>query len=231
MRCGLLHQAHIALKETDLQILTDRPLDKDFAKERIYFYRSQIEDYIVKDRRFLVALKPLAVELQAHSVVREMAKAARSAGVGPMAAVAGAIAQFLGKDLLRKGYREVVIENGGDLFLCAKRALKVGIYAGRSKAFRGLGLKIKPEDMPLGLCTSSGTLGHSLSFGLTDATVILARSAALADAVATAAGNRVKDKNDLGEAAAFTQSVKGVLGGVIIIENALISWGIVELAR
>ena len=83
--------------------------------------------------------------------------------------------------------------------------------------------------MPLGLCTSSGTIGHSLSFGLADAVVILSKSAILADAAATAVGNRVKDKKDLEKAAAFAGSIKGVLGGVIIIKNTLISWGEVEL--
>jgi len=226
-----LYQARVIVRETDLQVLTDKPVDEVFIKERINLYRRNIEDYIAKDRRFLTTLKPLAVELNAPPIVKEMAKAASCANVGPMAAVAGAVAEFLGRDLLRIGYKDVVIENGGDIFLAERKACKVGIYGGKLKLFKGLSLKIKAEDTPMGICTSSGTIGHSLSFGLADSVTILSKNASLADAVATAVANRVRSKNDLQKSVDFAKSIKGILGVIIIIKSHLISWGKVEFAK
>lgn len=222
---------HIVERETDLQILTNKTLDRDFVKERIRAYRWDIEGYIDKDRRFLVALKPIAVELNAPPIIKEMSEAVKLANVGPMASVAGAIAEFLGRDLLRKGYRDVIIENGGDIFLKTTKTRAVGIYTGRSMLWQGLKLKIKPKDTPLGICTSSGTIGHSLSFGLADAVVILSKRAALCDAVATATANLVESKADLEKALGFARAIKGVCGVVIILKNNLISCGKVEFVK
>lgn len=226
-----LYQARIIARETDLQILTDRPLDKIFCEERIYKYRRAIEDYIAKDRRFLTTLKPIPVELNALPIVKEMAKHAQKANVGPMATVAGAIAEFLGRDLLKKGYKDIIIENGGDIFLKTSKNRSVAVYAGRSGVWKRLRLKIKPLDTPIGICTSSGTFGHSLSFGCADCVVILSKNTVLADAIATATGNRVQSKKDLQSALDFAKSIKNVLGVVIIIKNHLISWGKVEFVH
>lgn len=223
--------AHIMDKETDLQILTNKPLDKDFLKERIRQYRWDIENYIIRDRRFLTALKPIAVELTAADIVKRMSEASRLADVGPMATVAGAIAEFLGRDLLNKGYKEVIIENGGDIFLSSRKVRTVGIYPGRLKLWRGLGIKIKPKITPIGIATSSGTLGHSLSFGCADSVVILSKNVALADAVATATANRINSKKDISFALNFSRSIKGICGAVVILRNNLASWGKIELVR
>ena len=225
-----LFLSHFMDRETDLQVLTNKPLDRDFLKERIRLYRFDIEGYINKDRRFLTSLKPLAVELDAPSIVKEMEKCARLANVGPMAGVAGAIAEFLGRDLLKKGYKDVIIENGGDIFLKTTKIRKIGIYAGRYKAWNKLSLKIKPSDTPLGICASSGTIGHSLSFGCADSVIILSKNTCLADAVATATGNLVNSKQDLQKAVDFAKSIRGIMGAAIIIKNDLISWGKIELA-
>jgi ApbE superfamily uncharacterized protein (UPF0280 family) len=223
-----LYLTHILEKETDLQILTDKPLDKNFVKERIRLYRWNIENYIDRDRRFLVALKPIAVELNAPLIVKQMAEQSKKANVGPLAAVAGAVAEFLGRDLLKKGYKDVIIENGGDIFLKTRKICTIGICAGKSKLWNKLSLKVKPKDTPMGICTSSGTIGHSLSFGCADGVIILSKNTALADAVATAAGNLVKSKEDLQRAVDFAKSIRGVLGVAIIVKNSLISWGKIE---
>lgn len=228
---GALHEARLCVRETDVHILADRPVDEPFCRERIRAYRGQIEDYIsYKEPRFFSSLSPVPVEAGAPAIVRAMAAQSRKADVGPMAAVAGAIAQFLGKDLLRLGYGTVIVENGGDIFLRAERKTTVGIYAGRSRFSRALSLSFAPEGMPLGVCTSSGTIGHSLSFGNADSVTIVAGDALLADACATAVGNRVKVKKDLAGAIGFARSVRGVRGALVIMGDSLASWGAIELS-
>lgn len=226
-----LRLVHIMDRETDLQIFSNKAIDREFLKERIRQYRWDIENYIIKDKRFLTALKQIEVELDAPDIVKEMAKAAKIADVGPMAAVAGAIAEFLGRDLLKKGYKEVIVENGGDIFLASRRARIIGMYSGKSRLWQGLSLKIRPKITPIGICTSSGTIGHSLSFGCADSVVVLSKNAALADAAATAIANRINSKEDLSPALNFSRSIKGIYGAVIIFRNNLASWGKVELVR
>lgn len=220
-----LYLSRITAKETDLVILTNKRLDREFIEERIRSYRWDIESYIAKDRRFLTALKPIAVELAAPAIIKEMAASAQAANVGPMASVAGAIAQFLGRDLLKQGYKDVIVENGGDIFLKTTRSRRVGVYAGGLRLWSKLVLEIKPKDTPVGICTSSGTIGHSLSFGCADSVVILSKSASLADAAATATANRIKSKQDLKPALDFAKGITGVLGVVIIMKNNLLTWG------
>ena len=124
-------------------------------------------------------------------LVKEMIRVSTLANVGPMAAVAGAMAEFVSKDLLKIS-KQVIVENGGDIYLATSRERTIGIYAGTSPLSMKLGITISPEDSPLGVCTSSGTVGPSLSFGKADAVCILSKSAALADAAATAVGNVVR---------------------------------------
>ncbi|MBU1869377.1 MAG: UPF0280 family protein [Candidatus Omnitrophica bacterium] len=151
--------------------------------------------------------------------------------VGPMATVAGAIAELLGRELLKAGYKDVIVENGGDIFMSSRKSRLIGIYSGRSKLWNKLKLKINPKDMPIAVCTSSGTMGHSLSFGAADSVVIISKSAALSDAVATSVCNRVQSRKDLQPALDFAKSIKGVLGCVIIFKSYLASWGKVEFAK
>jgi len=229
---GDLFRTHLMVQETDLLILTDKPVDKGFVLSRIKFYRDKIEEYInYKDRRFLAALKPVTVEFASHRIIKEMAGQSAKANVGPMASVAGAIAQFLGRDLLAKGFRDVIIENGGDIFMKSSRPVKVGLYAGKNKSLNKVNLKIQPEQTPLGICTSSATIGHSVSFGNADNVVIIASSAVLADALATAVCNKVKSADDIKRAIEFGSSIRGVKGIIIILGNILATWGKVELTR
>jgi len=225
-----LCQIRVVVRETDVQIMTERPVDKGLCERKLEELHRQIQSYISRDPRFLTALRPLPVERSAAPIIKQMSIAARRAGVGPMAAVAGAVAQSLGRELLRRNYREVIIENGGDIFLKTARPRLIGIYAGSSGVFNRLFLKPSPADTPLGICTSSGTVGHSLSFGLADAAVVISNDAALADAVATATANLVRSRQDLEKAVAFTRSVKGVSGAVVIIKKQLVSWGNITFA-
>jgi hypothetical protein len=162
-------------------------------------------------------------------VVKEMIAAARRVGVGPMAAVAGALAERVGRALSSLS-EEVIVENGGDLFLSIRRPATVALYAGKSPLSRRVGLKIDPALSPLGVCTSSGTVGHSFSFGRADAACVLAPAAALADAAATALGNRVPDAGGIPLALEWAAGVPELIGAVVIVGDKLGAWGRVELA-
>lgn len=226
---GRLLRRRVVVEETDILIYTDRQVDRAYCIERIRSYRRQIRSYIARDERFLNSLEPVPVEKRAAPIVRDMAAAGHKADVGPMAAVAGAIAQRLGEDLLNRGCRDVIVENGGDIYLNMRTAVTVGLFAGSSLLSGRLRLRLEPGLMPCGVCTSSGTVGHSLSFGKADAAVIIAGNAALADAVATAAGNRIACINDLERAVRFARSVRGVRGALFIIDDTMASWGAVTL--
>ncbi|MFZ5596086.1 MAG: UPF0280 family protein [Bacillota bacterium] len=213
-----------AVKETDLDIGIRKERFNDtiipLVENIIIHFRGQIEDYIKTDPVFLKSHVPHEVLPGAPAIVVEMAGAARAAGVGPMAAVAGAIAQRVGRELQRIS-RDVIVENGGDIYLKTKRNRYIGIYAGKSSFSNRLAIEVHPGDTPMGICTSSGTLGHSLSYGCADAVVILSGSTALADAVATAAGNMVRSQDDLEKAVDFALSVPGITGAMAILNKKM----------
>jgi ApbE superfamily uncharacterized protein (UPF0280 family) len=147
-----------------------------------------------------------------------------------MAAVAGAMAEWVAKDLLSLS-KEVIIENGGDIYLATSKERRIGIYAGDSPLSLKIGIVIRPEENPIGVCTSSGTVGHSLSFGKADAVCILSKSAALADAVATAVGNVVQEKKDIEYGLDMARGIEGVLGVLIIVGEKMGVWGNVTLTQ
>jgi ApbE superfamily uncharacterized protein (UPF0280 family) len=146
-----------------------------------------------------------------------------------MAAVAGAIAEAVGRDLAAFT-PEVIVENGGDIFLKVSRKTLVGIYAGDSSLSRRIALEIMPRETPLGMCTSSGTVGHSLSLGNADAVIVLSPSTALADAAATALCNMVKAADDITQAIEKAQGIEGLRGLVIIMGDKMGVWGKVRIA-
>ncbi|MFC1658777.1 UPF0280 family protein, partial [Candidatus Omnitrophota bacterium] len=134
VNAGDLLKTRIILEETDLLILSPSRLDAKFVRERIYCFRQDIKDYIIKDKRFAFSLKPLTVEIHSPPIIRLMAGAAEICNVGPMASVAGSIAQLLALDLERRGHREVIIENGGDIFISRqKKERSVAVFAGQRK--------------------------------------------------------------------------------------------------
>jgi ApbE superfamily uncharacterized protein (UPF0280 family) len=216
-------------KETDLYIRATANLQRK-AIRLVSKYRRQLEKYIEKYPVFQTSLEPVSVAENAPEIVKQMAKAGKKAGVGPMAAVAGAIAEGVGKELLEFS-PEIIVENGGDIFLKILKKRVVGIYAGSSPLTGKIGLEISPRETPLGVCTSSGTVGHSLSFGKADAVVVTAASAALADAAATAIGNRVKQPGDIDKALELAREIGGLKGAVIIIGKDIGGWGEVKLCE
>lgn len=222
----------VKLKETDLAIGVDREsFDEELVElveKTVIRLRGDLESYIALSPEFRTSFVPVPALPGAPSVVMSMVRAAAKAGVGPMAAVAGAIAQEVGRKLELR-VREVVVENGGDIYLNGKRERIIGIFAGDSPFSNRIGLKIRGTEMPVGVCTSSGTVGPSVSLGRADAAVIKAKSAALADAVATGAGNLVQNESDLVKALEYAQAIDGVLGVIVIKKDKLAVWGEMEM--
>jgi len=220
---------NIVVKETDLYISAATNLQRK-ATRITEKYRNILERYIERHPPFLTSLEPLPVGEGAPAIVKSMAEATAKAGVGPMASVAGAIAEFVGKELLSFS-PEIIIENGGDIYLKILKNKLVGIYAGDSPLTGKIGLEIAGEDTPLGICTSSGTVGHSLSYGKADAIVVLAKSATLADACATATGNLITGAGDIPKGIEFARSIDGLIGLVIIVKEDIGLWGEIKLRQ
>lgn len=179
--------------------------------------RLEIRQYIRDHPWFWSSLEPLEIEEDAPVIVKRMAEASREVGVGPMATVAGAIAQTVIEALVEKGASHVVFDNGGDIAMFLDHPIVAGIYTGR-RGVRNLGLHIDVTHRLLGLCTSSATVGPSLSFGGTDASTVFADDVFLADAAATALGNVVTTR-DGGHVESKIRQVliKGVRGAMVVI--------------
>jgi len=216
-------------KETDLYIRAASNLQRK-AERIVLKYRKQLETYIQKNAEFQTSLKPLPMPENAPRIVKAMIEAGRKANVGPMASIAGAIAEFVGKELLEFS-PEIIVENGGDIFLKVNSKKVVGIYAGNSPLSGKIGIEVNPQETPLGICTSSGTVGHSLSFGNADAVITVAASATLADAAATAVCNLIQKPADINPAIEHGRSISGLKGIVIIMGGDIGVWGSVKLCE
>jgi ApbE superfamily uncharacterized protein (UPF0280 family) len=219
----------VLIKETDLLVSSSKDLRKQ-TRDSVYHYRRQLEDYIKSKPNFLSTLLPYPEDLFAPEIIREMISATRIFNIGPMAAVAGTIAQFVGRDLLQYT-EELIVENGGDIFLKTERPVTVSIFAGSSKLSDKLGIVIYPEQMPAGICTSSATVGHSLSLGKADSVCIISSKASIADAAATALGNRITNQFTLKREIESMRESKDIKGGMVIIGKTMASWGEIELTK
>jgi uncharacterized protein len=220
---------HVSVRETDLYIAADCDLS-EIALDSVIKHRNYLESYIQQHPTFLKSFVPVPSNRLAPAIVRDMIEAGITAQVGPMAAVAGAMAQFVGADLL--GHSEnVIVENGGDIFMKTFNERRVSIFAGESSLSQKLVLRIMPSEMPLGVCTSSATVGPSVSFGRADAVCVLSQSACLADAAASLIGNQVKTPGDIKKALNLGSEIPGVKGIVIIMGETMGAWGQIEFCE
>ena len=226
--CGAdLLSFRVVCQETDLMVQADRLLEYE-AREQVLVCRGHIEGYIQRYPDFATTLVPWQEPIVVPEIVREMICAGNAAGVGPMAAVAGAVAEAVGRELLNYS-RQVVVENGGDVFLKTDRPVVAGLFAGNSPLCMKMGIKMPDAHDGMGLCTSSGTVGHSLSIGSADAVCVVSHSCALADAAATAIGNRIRSPREFKSAIAFGKRIAGVLGIVVVTGREMGAWGQIEL--
>ncbi len=214
-------------KETELFICAGKPLENE-ALSAVIELRQVLDDYISRNPNFKTSLVPLEPEPTAHPVITGMCAAGRAAGVGPMAAIAGAFAAYVGEELL-KAADKVIVENGGDIFMYTGDVRTVAIYAGNSPLTMKLGLRADSREMPISVCTSSGTVGPSLSFGKADAAAVVSRSACLADACATRLGNELKTPEDIQRALEAIYGIEGVIGAVAVMGGKCGAIGDIEL--
>lgn len=216
------------VKETDLYVAVDeasyRPWLEQFVEQRVLYYRTLLEQFIAREPEFRTTLQPYLLGTEVPALVLAMTRAGNRAGVGPMAAVAGAIAEYVGRDLLPQ-VKQVMVENGGDIYCHVTEEVTVGVYAGASPLSNRFTVAVAPQAEDFGVCTSSGTVGPSLSYGRADAAMIVSSSTILADAVATATGNRVQSVHDLAAALAWARQIPGISGVLLIKDDKVALWG------
>jgi ApbE superfamily uncharacterized protein (UPF0280 family) len=212
--------------ETDLWIAAEEDLTEE-ALRSIRRNRAELENYIADHPDFMTTFAPWMEPVPEGSLVAAMAAAAAAAGTGPMAAVAGGLAEAVARDLARFSPK-VLVENGGDLYLLRLDRARAGLWAGLSPLSGKIALALDAAE-GVAVCTSSGTVGPSLSFGKADCATVISPSGALADAVATELGNRVKTPEDIKAALNWALSVTGVTGAVVIMGEMFGAKGDVEL--
>lgn len=216
---GQLFKQSFTLKETQCTVISDKQQAIRVAIESIKRNRLELELYVRANPKFLYTLSPIAAP-ENSLVARLMALAAEKAGVGPMAAVAGALADLAVEDMIRVGCEVAVVEDGGEISAMSNRSVDVAVAAGEEPLSKRFGFRLK--EFPIGVATSSGRFSHALSFGDAEAAVVFCRDAALADAAATAVGNVVRGEDtQAGIQAGINRglSIEGVEGVLILFQG------------
>jgi ApbE superfamily uncharacterized protein (UPF0280 family) len=217
----------VVVKETDLMVYTETKLVRE-TRELVLEHRGYVENFIISHPDFSAALIPWQFDGPAPAIIMNMISASLNAGVGPMAAIAGAIAEQVGLGLLKRT-DQVIIENGGDVFIKTNSPVTVGIYAGRSPLSLCIGLRLKATSNPQAVCTSSGTIGHSLSLGKADAVCVVAESCSKADAAATSIGNLIGSAADIETAIEAGRNMEDLNGIAVIVDAKIGIWGDLEV--
>ncbi len=218
----------IVLEESDLHVIANTHMATAMLKT-LGLLRADIKSWQSLYTDFRSSLVPLPIPQSAPEVVKRMYIAAKKAGVGPFAAVAGTIAHMLAEDFVSQS-SNIIIENGGDLYMYSQTPRVVALLSNPNSG-ASLGLQFSANDFPLALCTSSATIGHSLSLGQGELAVVRSKDGALADTVATALGNRLQDAASLEQAMQFAQNINGVEGIFVQCNEAIGVWGKMELTH
>ena len=216
--------------ESDLWIGVDSGSYRASMEEEVYTFlvdlRRQMDAYLLMDPQYKAALTPYDAGLEAPGILKEMSRISHKTGIGPMSAVAGAVAKHVADFL---GTKEVIVENGGDIYAKATSDMDISVFAGQSPLSEKVGLHIPAAAFPCGICTSSGTVGPSLSLGRADAMMIVCQDVLLADSYATAMANRIKAVNDLQSVIEQIQNIPEILGALAVKDDKLAVCGLYEL--
>ena len=224
---------HFRIKETSVWITADEKKHIEVAKDELIRQRRELERFIRWHPLFMLTLERYEFTEkeweELPEVARRMVKATEIFNIGPMAAVAGTLAELAVERMREAGASFAIVDNGGDIAILADREVFVGIYAGESPFSGKIAIKVKPtQNAIVGVCTSSATVGHSISFGCADAATVISKSASLADAAATALCNAVKGRNSLENAFSILKDAR-IHGALVILGKFLASWGNVEI--
>ena len=215
---------HYQLRETIATIFAYEQSHIEVAKESIREQRNLLEKFIQADPFFMLTLEPYDLKANdAPDIVQQMIKTSAVFGIGPMSAVAGVIAKLAVEAMIEAGALYAIVDNGGDISILNDQTVLVGIYAGTS-SIRDLALEVPSRSEPLGICTSSGTVGPSISFGCADAALIVSKDPALADAAATALGNAVQPDVPLEDCLRAIDK-PGIDGALVIRGDEMAIWG------
>lgn len=209
-------------KETNLRVACEQ---FDLVTRTVVEERRRLERYIARHPEFLTSLVPVELLDDPPEVARRMTDAARLTGLGPMAAVAGTLAQMGAEAAMATGCREAIVENGGDIFLYSDREVTIGLYAGDNAIGNTLALRINPGDLPMALCSSSSKMGHSLSFGRCDLATVAAKDGALADAAVTLVCNLIQSERDLTPVLDRVGAIPGIDGILAVKDGKVGLWG------
>lgn len=221
---ALMIREHFRLHQTIATIVARSHEHIETAKSAIIDTRIQLEEFIAFDPIFQLTLEPYDRPIDdAPPIVKRMCHASSLFHVGPMAAVAGAIAASAVEAMVEAGADYALVDNGGDIAISSDEPVLVGIYAGASP-IKNLALEIPPSRGILGVCSSSGTVGPSISFGCADVATVIAMDPAIADAGATALGNAVAPDASLEECFSVVDRDE-VIGALVIRGNEMAVWG------
>jgi len=218
----------VKVEETDLLIIAKKDL-RNKIRQEVIRQREILKNYIKENPDFLFSFSPVYVESE-KEIIKKMSESSFLTKTGPMASVAGAIAEIIGKKFLSES-DEIIIENGGDIFAKMNRDFIIGIYAGKSPLSMKVGIKLKKREIPYGIATSSGTVGHSISFGKADAVTVISSSATLSDGAATYFGNLIKDEIDKQLIISELKDFVFIEGIVIIKGKEIFLWGNLEIVN
>lgn len=217
-----LKRFRLKVKETVATVIAEEGF-LPFAEGEVIRQREILENYISKNPEFLCSLEPILVSDDSPEIVKRMARASFRAGVGPMASVAGAISYFAVREMVKRGATHVIFENGGDIAMFISKPVTIGIYSG--KKFQNLALQFEPRNSIIGVCTSSGKMGHSLSFGRADSVTVISEDPVIADAVATSLCNSIKNENPQEIEDVINKFLIEEIEGVLVVMGDLIGLG------
>lgn len=225
-----LFSLHLVFKQTDIWLKTEGKPDRQQAEMFLKRAYEDIEGYIACDRVFLHALHPVRVSETAPDIIREMSRYSEEADVGPMAGVAGAIAEYIGRRI-SLNHRLIFCNNGGDIYYRSPKEESFSLSAPGSPFDNKIRICVPSSTEGKGLCTSSGTFGHSINMGRAYAVSILAKSACLADVWATAVSNRIRSHLDLEHILEWCAEKECIEGVVILVDDYLAAWGDIRLTQ
>lgn len=217
-----LHLENIDINETHIRLSTD--LEKHNLNQFIQEQRRILEKYILENNEFKISLERVKNSNPENNpeIINLMYECSDKVEIGPMASVAGTISELSLNYLIKLGTKTSIVENGGDIALINNKKIVCGIYSNNEILENKIGFKLKPNKKPLGICTSSAKIGHSISFGNAESVSVISNSASIADGLATKIANEVKGENDqeaIENALDICESYKDLFKGVLIISG------------